>query len=1023
MQHQRLLEHLAFVRSLCRHLADDPDRREEIEQRTVQAALTSSPRQASSTRSWLAAIARNAARRLGVSGSRRLRREQAAARSERLPAADEQVVRREMTHRVIEEVFALEEPYRSTILARFYDELSPREIARRQGVPVETVRTRLKRAQTILRARLDEEYGSRDAWAIVLAPLGAPIGGVPWLDLQPREWIHRMQEVSAMLFTTKTGAALVTAAVLGILGWHWRLSDGGMSFPSRGIDSEVVEPEFAREAPASSPIGTAPATTSAASSAAPLVPVDDDDAGSTEAATLTVRTLWEDGTPAPSVGVFLARAIDPATGQAWYSHREREGVTDASGQVTFAGLVAGSFTVVTDRRGYEIEVLELEGGSAVTREITIPRGADIEGLVVDPDGQPVPGARIWLGSRSREDFARVVHITLSDGAGRFQVRGLQPDHVIGARATSWSPSRGVIVGSLPHASEGEPDVELQLGGPAGKLVGRVIDADGAPIANAQIFAGHGVSWRPGGDDARPDGRRFVDPSGHFARSSADGHFEMIGVAPHAVLFVEAMALGLAPFEGHFEILPGQTTQAEIRLHESPRVFGCVTDGEGNPVPGISVFWGSERHSLTTQTRGESDAEGRYQLRGLPIGECQLSIPGADPSSDQTTVADLEPGEELEWNVVVGGPTDRSIEGRIVDPIGQPLPDWVASYQVSSGRANDDGHFRIPDTRMGVAIPLLISSPLGFPAFVTDKVAPGESDCTLVVPESAMPSAFVIGRLTGKAPRHADAIRLSIQFERRVWERWSLKTARVQTPVVTGEAFRIGPISPGEYSIFLDIEELPRIALGTHELSASQVLDIGTIELRDPGSLSLKASVEGGEVPRRMSMTLVSEGGTRIELGRESDRFYSGMMHPGSYRLEWTGRGIESQSRDIEIAPGVRFETEVSLRRAALVELKIWLPESAEIAALEEADVRSEALRRAYGRHHVRVRLLDAEGALVAEAMSRCPGWSEGELTGDFSVPAGQYFVEAASITGLSASAQITAGAPDDPREPIDLVLN
>lgn len=48
----------------------------------------------------------------------------------------------------------LEEPYLSTVLLRYYEELDPAEISRRQDLSVETVRTRLRRAHSILRRRL-----------------------------------------------------------------------------------------------------------------------------------------------------------------------------------------------------------------------------------------------------------------------------------------------------------------------------------------------------------------------------------------------------------------------------------------------------------------------------------------------------------------------------------------------------------------------------------------------------------------------------------------------------------------------------------------------------------------------------------------------------------------------------------------------------------------------------------------------------------------------------------------------------
>jgi hypothetical protein len=55
---------------------------------------------------------------------------------------------------------------------RYFDDLPPREIAARLGVPVETVRTRTRRALARLRDELDCRHGGdRAAWGVALAPL------------------------------------------------------------------------------------------------------------------------------------------------------------------------------------------------------------------------------------------------------------------------------------------------------------------------------------------------------------------------------------------------------------------------------------------------------------------------------------------------------------------------------------------------------------------------------------------------------------------------------------------------------------------------------------------------------------------------------------------------------------------------------------------------------------------------------------------------------------------------------------
>lgn len=57
-------------------------------------------------------------------------------------------------------------------MLRYLEERPPREIARRLGVPVATVKTRLKRVLAMLRGRLDVDHdGDRGAWVLLLLPL------------------------------------------------------------------------------------------------------------------------------------------------------------------------------------------------------------------------------------------------------------------------------------------------------------------------------------------------------------------------------------------------------------------------------------------------------------------------------------------------------------------------------------------------------------------------------------------------------------------------------------------------------------------------------------------------------------------------------------------------------------------------------------------------------------------------------------------------------------------------------------
>src|SRR5687768_3908158 len=150
-----LLVHAAFVRRVARAALGGDDQVDDAVQETWVAALRHGPRHAGSTRGWLATVARNAVRVLRRGDVRRGRRERHAARREALPDPTEIVAREEIRRRLLAAVLAVEEPSRSALLLRYYEDLAPAEVARRLGVPIDTARTRIKRGLARLRERLD----------------------------------------------------------------------------------------------------------------------------------------------------------------------------------------------------------------------------------------------------------------------------------------------------------------------------------------------------------------------------------------------------------------------------------------------------------------------------------------------------------------------------------------------------------------------------------------------------------------------------------------------------------------------------------------------------------------------------------------------------------------------------------------------------------------------------------------------------------------------------------------------------
>ncbi|MCZ6598296.1 MAG: RNA polymerase sigma factor, partial [Planctomycetota bacterium] len=171
---ETLRRHGASLRTLARSLVGDDQRAEDIVQEAWLTAVERPPRKRAALFTWLSRVVRNLAFSSLSRERQRGERERAAARAETVEDVRETELGFEHQERLVRALRSLREPYRTTIHLRYYRELSPGEIAVRQGVSLETVRTRLRRGLALLREKLDAAYGDRDAWHAGLLALVRP---------------------------------------------------------------------------------------------------------------------------------------------------------------------------------------------------------------------------------------------------------------------------------------------------------------------------------------------------------------------------------------------------------------------------------------------------------------------------------------------------------------------------------------------------------------------------------------------------------------------------------------------------------------------------------------------------------------------------------------------------------------------------------------------------------------------------------------------------------------------------------
>lgn len=206
---ESLLEHESFVRAVARGLLRDDHAADDVTQdvilETLQNEHASRPIGVGGLRNWLATVTRNAARDARRQTVRREAREARAARAESQESVAVAFERLSLQREVVSAILALDEPYRSVVLMRYYHDLEPSEIAARLGAKPATVRTQLVRAHELLRTKLDA-HRERRVWALLLVPESAT-GAV-----REFRWVEALTAsaaaivVAALWFTTREPA-------------------------------------------------------------------------------------------------------------------------------------------------------------------------------------------------------------------------------------------------------------------------------------------------------------------------------------------------------------------------------------------------------------------------------------------------------------------------------------------------------------------------------------------------------------------------------------------------------------------------------------------------------------------------------------------------------------------------------------------------------------------------------------------------------------------------------------------------
>jgi RNA polymerase sigma-70 factor (ECF subfamily) len=517
---EELLTHSAWVQRLARSLVINDDRIDDVAQETWLHALRAPPTADINGRGWLTRVAQNVARKLARSELRRRRHEAHAPSPQPLPSPEQALERATLQRCVVDAVMALDDLYRDAILLRFFEGLPPADIARSLGVPLETVRTRIKRGLILLRGRLDAEFGTDGREGIsALTPLlmlggKAPVaiatgsvGGGGTSTLIGGGIIGLLLGGAFMSKLSKVAVGIVVAGVT-CLGTY-KIWIEPRSHSSRLNNNTMHPPEFARPETAAPP-KTEPAAATRESidrktAERPTVPVA---LGAIDGSVL-------DGSVRPIAGATVVlgqrtnewfeslhafrsahRAFDPndATEHTW-----RITTSAADGSFHFDALesqVQWALGAIHDPIGTGwTDQVAFSGDPARARVvITLEAGVVVFGVVRDPLGQAVAAATISFdGAIDKPSDTRFgfwgqlsdSEVTAEDGSFRSLSLPWRfaRMHVIAHRR----PELSQLQTQYEELPAGANEMRRDLTIPALTVLrGRIIGPDGGPAHLAQM---------------------------------------------------------------------------------------------------------------------------------------------------------------------------------------------------------------------------------------------------------------------------------------------------------------------------------------------------------------------------------------------------------------------------------------------------------------------------------------------------------------------------------------------------------
>lgn len=418
----------------------------------------------------------------------------------------------------------------------------------------------------------------------------------------------------------------------------------------------------------------------------------------TQAFRVPVRVVDVDGKPVPQARV--------SAGYATIGLLRRVEKTGEDGRASLGPIVPGPYVIEADADGFlPAEPLEVDvpaEGGVKEQLLVLARPGRIEGIVVDEQGHPVPGALVQVDSDALFTVgagaarAQLFDSALAGGGTLGVTRGpvpeipLTPGDEDGVLSPVTDGDGRFVLDMLPpgtyrmralhgqHAASSEVTVTLEPGEvrPGVKLIlregqpltGRVRDTNGQPITGASLSLADGTVL-------------ITDGRGLFDAGFRRGREKLVVRAP-----------GMVPREVETRV-GDQPVDLEIELVAAAgRLEGRAVDGNGRPIADVRLIV-RPLDGLSPVVLAFTDERGVFELEGLSPGAAELEFDHQDyiVASSRTRIGERADPVDI---VLRAGWTLEVLVRDEVD--GDPIADASVSFggpHARTGSTDNDGKVR------------------------------------------------------------------------------------------------------------------------------------------------------------------------------------------------------------------------------------------------------------------------------------------------------------------------------------------